>query len=99
MRNHLRPDGKKIYLINNGGGTANTHKITVYTYVEDSDLYTVYPDPGLKLSPNPSSGIIQLQLPENKPYSIQIVDSKEAKITEVKSESESMKRIQRFVKD
>lgn len=116
----LSPDGKKIYLINNGGGTANTHKITVYTYVEDSDPHAVYPDLGLKLSPNPSSGIIQLQLPETKPYSIQIVDSKGAKITEIKSESEiltldlsflssglywfhyqseSSKRIQRFVKD
>lgn len=115
----VSPDGKKIYLVNNGGGTANTHKITVYTYVEDSDP-SVYPDLGLKVSPNPSSGMMQLQLPENKPYSIQITDSKGAKITEINSEaefltldlsflssglywfhyqSETSKRIQRFVKD
>ncbi|MNU70545.1 Quinoprotein glucose dehydrogenase B precursor [compost metagenome] len=114
----LSPDGKKIYLINNGGGTTNTNKITVYTYVEEPD--PAYPDLGLKISPNPSSGFIQIQLPENKPYSIQIVDSKGAKMTEVKNEteflnldlsslsaglywlhyqSESTKRIQKFVKD
>ena len=114
----LSPDGKKIYLINNGGGTANTDKITVYTYVEPPAL--PYPEAGLKLAPNPTNGSIQLHLPENKPYTLQIFDSRGAKLKEFKDaaeiltldlaflskgvywfhyQSESMKRVQNFVKE
>ncbi|MDF3027480.1 MAG: Quinoprotein glucose dehydrogenase [Fluviicola sp.] len=112
------PDGKKIYLINNGGGTLNFDKITVYTYVEPEN--PPYPEIGLKITPNPSSGMIQILVPEEKPYTIQIFDSRGAKLQEIKGEtetinldfssfsagfywfkyeSESMERIQNFVKE
>lgn len=77
----VSPDGKKIYLINNGGATSATDKITVYTYVEPPSI--PYPDLGLKITPNPSSGMIQIQVPEEKPYTIQIFDSKGAKLKEI----------------
>lgn len=114
----VSPDGKKIYLINNGGGTIGNDKITVYTYVEPP--IPAYPDAGLKISPNPSTGMVQIQAPENKPYTIQIFDYRGAKLKEIKDqavilnldlssfasglywfqyESESMKRIQNFVKE
>ena len=114
----ISPDGKKIYLINNGGATSATDKITVYTYVEPPVV--PYPEAGLKITPNPSSGMIQLELPENKPYSLQIFDSRGAKLMELNDfnqildmdlsflskgvywfhyESDSMKRIQNFVKE
>ncbi len=114
----VSPDGKKIYLINNGGATSATDKITVYTYVEPPVV--PYPNIGLKISPNPSSGMVQIELPENKPYTIQIFDYRGAKLKEIKDEvllmnldlssfssglywfqyeSESMKRVQNFVKE
>jgi len=114
----VSPDGKKIYLINNGGASSATDKITVYTYVEPPVV--PYPNAGLKITPNPSSGMIQIELPENKPYTLQIFDYRGAKLKEIKDEvllmnldlssfssglywfqyeSESMKRVQNFVKE
>lgn len=81
----ISPDGKKIYLINNGGATSATDKITVYSYVEPPIL--PYPDLGLKISPNPSTGMIQIQVPDGKPYAIQIFDSRGAKLKEIKEEA------------
>ncbi|WP_343637504.1 PQQ-dependent sugar dehydrogenase [Fluviicola sp.] len=114
----VSPDGKKIYLVNNGGASSATDKITVYTYVEPPVV--PYPNIGLKIAPNPSSGTVQLELPENKPYTLQIFDYRGAKLKEIRDEalfmnldlsylssglywfqyeSESMKRIQNFVKE
>jgi PQQ-dependent dehydrogenase (s-GDH family) len=114
----VSPDGKKIYLINNGGATSATDKITVYTYVEPPVV--PYQNAGLKITPNPSSGLVQIELPENKPYTLQIFDYRGAKLKEIKDEtllmnldlssfsaglywfryeSESMQRIQNFVKE
>lgn len=114
----VSPDGQKIYLVNNGGAQSATDKITVYTYVKPP--VPAYPEIGLKLSPNPTNGVIQLQLPENTPYNLQIVDSRGAKLREINDfnetlqldlsalskgvywfryRSETMERIQLFVKD
>lgn len=114
----ISPDGKKIYLVNNGGALSATDKITVYTYVEPPVL--PYPDLGLKISPNPTSGILQIQLPEHKPYTIRLFDSRGTKLKEISDiaevltldlsflskgvywfqyQSESMERIQNFVKE
>ncbi|MGV3610568.1 MAG: PQQ-dependent sugar dehydrogenase [Fluviicola sp.] len=82
----ISPDGKKIYLCNNGGANSGTDKITVYTYIEPPVV--PYPDSGLKLAPNPTSGTIQIQLPENKPYKLQIFDSRGAKLKEFNDISE-----------
>lgn len=82
----VSPDGKKIYLCNNGGADSGTDKITVYTYVEPPAI--PYPDSGLKLAPNPTSGTIQVHLPEDKPYTLQIFDSRGAKLKEFNAFSE-----------
>jgi DNA-binding beta-propeller fold protein YncE len=50
----VSPDGKKIFLINNGGGTSNTSKVSVYTYVEPT-----YPN-GIHIAPNPGSELITI---------------------------------------
>nr|WP_294859059.1 PQQ-dependent sugar dehydrogenase [uncultured Fluviicola sp.] len=112
----ISPDGRKIYLINNGGATSATDKITVYTYVDTTGLTPFE----FKIYPNPSNEAVSVQLPENKPALIRIFDAKGAKINEFSSqsdfvtldivdlkaglywlsyESETLKRIERFVKE
>lgn len=112
----ISPDGKKVYLINNGGATSATDKITVYTYIDTSSLESL----PFNLYPNPSTETLIVQLPENKPSVIRIFDTKGAKIHEIKSqsdfitlnisdlkaglywlsyESETLQRIERFVKE
>ncbi|AEA43079.1 PQQ-dependent sugar dehydrogenase [Fluviicola taffensis] len=112
----VSPDGKKIYLINNGGGTLNTDKITVYTVVDTTNNQPL----AFKIYPNPSNGTIHIQLPEIKPSSIQIFDARGAKIKEIETfselvtldiselkaglywlsyQSETLKRVQKFVKE
>jgi aldose sugar dehydrogenase len=112
----ISPNGKKIYLINNGGSTSNTDKITVYTVVDTTNNQL----PTFQIYPNPSSGTITIQLPENKPSTIQIFDAKGSKIKEIDTfsklvtlditdfksglywlsyQSDTLKRIQRFVKE
>jgi aldose sugar dehydrogenase len=57
-------DGKKIYLINNGGATAD--KITVYTYVEGSGLNSnSFNDYSLELYPNPVSKSFKIDCSES----------------------------------
>lgn len=82
----VSPDGKKIYLINNGGGTTNTSKITVYTYTGISEV----PASDLKIYPNPTSGNLQVMVPENTSYSIRILDSKGAQLMEFSGDLESI---------
>lgn len=110
------PDGKKIYLINNGGASSATDKITVYTNTDTTNLQLL----PFNIYPNPSNGTLVIQLPENKPGLIQIFDAKGAKINEIESQSdlvtlnvtdltaglywlsyqsETLKRIERFVKE
>lgn len=80
----VSPDGTKIYLINNGGGTANTSKITVYTYTGTPETANTE----LKIYPNPTSGNLQVMTPENNPYTIRIFDLKGARLLEVRSDTE-----------
>lgn len=55
----ISPDGKSIYLINNGG--APTSKITVYTLDEGSvSPFPINPDNCVQLSPNPSPDYISM---------------------------------------
>lgn len=82
----VSPDGKRIFLVNNGGALSATDKITVYTYVEPPAL--PYPELGLTITPNPSDGMIELQLPENKPYTIGIFDSRGSKLKEINDAAE-----------
>jgi glucose/arabinose dehydrogenase len=56
----ISPDGKKIYLINNGG--ANRDKITVYTYNEDSaTIKKELKKQDLKVFPNPVKNILVIE--------------------------------------
>lgn len=82
----ISTDGKKVFLVNNGGALSATDKITVYTYVEPPAL--PYPDLGLKIAPNPTDGNIQLQLPENKSYTLQLIDSRGALLQEINAVAE-----------
>ncbi len=54
----ISPDGKAIYLINNGGGTTNTDKITIYhaSSVGLNELGQI----DFQLFPNPSNGQINI---------------------------------------
>lgn len=55
----ISPDGKSIYLINNGG--APTSKITVYTLDEELvSPFPISPDNCVQLSPNPSPDYISM---------------------------------------
>ncbi len=59
----ISPDGKKIYLINNGGNTPD--KITMYTYDGPTGVVQTS-EPGFNLSvyPNPSNGEVTISCTE-----------------------------------
>lgn len=71
----ISPDGKKIYLINNGGTTSN--KITVYTLDESSIIpFELNNSECLWLYPNPTNNLLSIMgLKNTQINSIKITDS------------------------
>jgi len=77
----VSPDGKIIYLINNGGGTTNTDKITIY-HVSEAGIN----EPGkidFQLYPNPSNGQININSSQSESMLCSIYSMNGALIREV----------------
>lgn len=68
----ISPDGKIIYLVNNGGATSNTDKITVYTY--DEVITPGSNGNDVVLFPNPAYDNVLIQSTSSAGFTYTIAD-------------------------